>query len=122
LLLSTLLVGGPVAALAPSTSCAGEITVAVSNTTPNCRDASEQKHHVCLPPEQRVKTYSVSLTSRNGNSDVLDQEVDTAKPNCVTIRTRAVPNGEDCLNLGIGKVCNCRGRGWIGLAVTLVGE
>ena len=95
-------------------------TFHVSNTTPNCRDASTVSHQVCLPASERIGHVAVTTTSVNGNhAQVVSQQIDPGRPNCATIVTTVSPFGEDCANLGFSKVCNCKGRGWIEVNVTL---
>lgn len=95
-------------------------TFRMSNTTPNCRDTSTVSHQVCLPAGERVGHISVKTTNASGNrADVVSQQIDPSRPNCATIVTSVAPFGEDCANLGFSKVCNCKGRGWIEVEVTL---
>lgn len=103
---------------------AAEVTVHVSNTTPNCRDASVQEHRVCAQPSETILGIpSVQVVSRAGGSNILSKSFDQKDPNCYVVQTRAVPNGEQCIRFPFGRpVCNCKGRGWIALDITVTTE
>lgn len=100
---------------------AEKVTIQVSNTSPNCRDTSVQQHRVCAKPgETIVGTPQVDITSLAGSSAIVGRFFDQNDPACYVVETRAVPNGEDCIRLPFGRpICNCRGRGWIGLNITV---
>src|SRR5262250_3668651 len=87
-----------------------ERKVRVSNTTPNCRDAREQRNEICAPVGKRIKSFGIRDVS-NRQGTILSQGPDPQRPNCLIIVTRVVPSGEDC----ILNICNCKGRGWIEL-------
>jgi hypothetical protein len=103
---------------------ADEKTFNVANTTPNCRDGSRATHEVCLPADQKIKSWNISTTSAAGNrSDVESQKIAPERPNCLQIVTVVQPKGEDCIRIPFGSpICNCKGRGWIELSVKVVSE
>jgi hypothetical protein len=96
-------------------------TFEVSNTTPDCRTGNKAVHEVCLPEGQRVAgAPTVNTISQAGSASIESSGPAPGKPNCWQITTAVQPNGEDCLNVPlVGRVCNCKGRGWINLNVRL---
>jgi hypothetical protein len=101
--------------------CAQEQTFMVSNTTPNCTDASTVTHKVCLPAGKTIGNFTINMTSAAGSRhDIVSQAIAPGEPNCLQIVTAVAPNGEDCISIPlVKKVCNCKGRGWIELDVHL---
>jgi hypothetical protein len=105
----------------PTLACAQQQSFQVSSTSPDCRTGNRAVHEVCLPEGQKVVApAAVNIVSRAGNSSVESSTASPQKPNCWQVTTVVQPNGEDCLNIPLaGKVCNCKGRGWINLDVKL---
>lgn len=102
---------------------AERVVVEISNSTQNCVDPSEQEHRICLRSAESVIAHppQVVVVSQNGNARITSQRVDDTARNCYLIRTHAEALGRECLRIPLvaKEVCNCRGRGWIQLRVTL---
>jgi hypothetical protein len=107
------------AALYSPTVLAQSITVSLEVTTNGCKEPNELQHLVCLPPGKEISgPPQFAVLSKAGGSSYTWSPHPTLQ-NCINVKLIAVPLGEDCINLGITKVCNCKGRGWISIRVTL---
>ncbi|MEA2990206.1 MAG: hypothetical protein QOG83_2917 [Alphaproteobacteria bacterium] len=96
----------------------------VTNTTPDCRGGSRATHQVCLSEGQKVKSWTITTTGQAGKRAAVEsQRISPTRPNCLNIVTAVEPNGENCIKAPLlMPVCNCLGRGWITLQVTVVPE
>ena len=101
-----------------STSTAAQSVTTPLEITSGCTGSATNQQSVCLPPGQEAAEPTIVETSKNGSS-TFSWSFDPDRKNCVRITLTAVGVGEDCVNLGFTKFCNCKGRGWISLRVTL---
>jgi hypothetical protein len=65
-------------------------------------------------PSKPITQYSANVVSRNCTGDIRGQRIVNG---CVVFDLYARGCGEDKLNLGLGTITNCKGRGWISLRV-----
>jgi len=105
----------------PALASAQQQSFQVSSTSPDCRTGNRAVHEVCLPEGQKVASApTITTVSQAGTAAVESSAPSPGKPNCWQITTVVQPNGEDYLDIPLtGKVCNCKGRGWINLDVKL---
>jgi hypothetical protein len=95
---------------------ARDVVVKLYDVTPDCRATVTNRHQVCVSPNEKiVGTPTTIVTTKNGDSRVVDEKPDPTNPSCFVITVQVAPLGEQCV-LGI---CNCRGNGWLGLDMHL---
>jgi hypothetical protein len=102
-----------------SLALAQAVTTPFSLTTNGCSEPSTMVHQICLPAGREIQDPPSFSVDSSAGSSTYTWSYDPNQKNCIVVTLNAVPQGEDCANLGFTKVCNCKGRGWISIHVTL---
>jgi hypothetical protein len=96
-----------------------QVSQDLSLTTNGCKNQDRLEQPVCLPPGQEIDQQPIFVTQSIAGGSSFVWTFDPNLKNCIRVTLIAVPLGEDCINLGFSRPCNCRGRGWIKVRVTL---
>lgn len=99
---------------------AQELSQVLELTSPGCSQSerSETRNQLCLPVGAQVGPVRIQELSRAGSS-AASWSYDPVQSNCIIVSLSSSGSGQDCLSIFGNKVCNCRGRGWIKISVTI---